>query len=667
MNKSNVNYKLLDLLNDEEISVVCKCMDLTPFITLLKHKEYEKYTKKLGRLDKHSQLVQKLLPGIAFNLYKKGDEAVKGELAIFLQGRQEIFIQAISECMDPAITIEEIKAYGTEQIVNFYYKFQEVSVADLSREFVFVLLKLNGIAFNDDKYHEIDNLIDQKEQYLKLVNQHKIKTEKALKSQEKQISVKYEHKYEEQLGELRKKVDDYRRLYHESQNQAKKFQADLDKLQDLMNNNKEDLEAHWYSQYESEFERRKEADERSIREERKAAELRLKERLAGLEDEYYHRKEELEMEYQAQEKAYVEASAEKLEELNKQVNTIKQEKTDLETEIRTLQIQADGLKNRIEKLNEDERLYFETFDQRILNWKIDSILLNKLGVIGQTPSIQLEVPSITTDSKSKDFVIPAKAITHNVEYGHSIKELEDFFDDLDDNILLNFDHPAEVTNLILATVLNGLGIIAERCVCNHISVALSALLDLSTPLTIDANLVDISTKKVIDTINNSDSQVICINGVLDKYDEGMFTAICNECKEKYIFYSISNISDMNMMSKTLFNYAVVVDIEDRLHFPENENILIGNNVISQFAQEFDMKNGLELYKKTFERLVTHKYLKKSTALRLCQMVQTYYTITSGNSLGDILQKSIVYACDFSNADENLDELLAKCGITVTME
>ena len=667
MNKSDVNYKLLDLFNDEEISVVCKCTDLTPFITLLKHKEYEKYTKRLGRLNKHSQLVQKLLPGIVFNLYKKGDEAVRGALAIVLQDRQEIFIQAISECMDPAVTIEELKAYSTEQIVDFYYKLQEVSVTVLSRELVFVLLKLNGITFDIEKYHEIENLIDQKEQYLKLVDLQKIETEKALKSQEKQISVKYEHKYEEQIGELRKKVEDYSRLYHESQDRAKKLQADLENLQNIMNNNKEDLEAHWYSQYESEFKQRREADERSIREKRKTAELKLKERLAGLEDEYCQRKEELETEYQAQEKAYSETAAEKLHELNNQIYSITQQKKDLETEIHTLQIQSDTLKNRIEKLNEDERFYFETFDQRILDRKIDSVLLDKLGVIGQAPSIQFEVPSTTTVLKSNDFIIPAKAITQNSEYGSIIETLVDFAYDFADNISLNFDSPSEITYVILSVLLSGYSIVAERYVCNCISEALSALLDLSTPLIVDVNLGDTTVKDIIEYINSANSQVVCVHGAMDNFDEGMINSICNECREKYIFFSISDIKDLHMMSKALFNYVVVVDIEDELHFTDDEKILIGDSEISQFKKKFDSEKGQEVYKKTFNRLVAKKLIKKSTALCMSKIIQTYFSMTSESSLGNVLQKAIMYACDFSKADENLDELLNKCGITITME
>ena len=37
-------------------------------------KRYEKYVKRLGRLDKKSSLVKSMLPKIARDLYLKGDE-----------------------------------------------------------------------------------------------------------------------------------------------------------------------------------------------------------------------------------------------------------------------------------------------------------------------------------------------------------------------------------------------------------------------------------------------------------------------------------------------------------------------------------------------------------------------------------------------------------------
>ena len=109
MSKIDINYQLLDLFNEEEINIVCKNADLMIFLETIKNKRYAKYTKTLGRLEKKSALVQKNLPEIAFKLYKKGEEPFRAAIVTQLEGYRKNFIEAISKCMDPSISIDDIK------------------------------------------------------------------------------------------------------------------------------------------------------------------------------------------------------------------------------------------------------------------------------------------------------------------------------------------------------------------------------------------------------------------------------------------------------------------------------------------------------------------------------------------------------------------------------
>ena len=122
MSKIEINFELLDLFNEEEINTVCKNADLTLFLVPIKDKRYTKYAKTLGRLDKKSALVQKLLPGIAFNLFKKGEEPFKAAIATQLDIYREKFGEAISKCMEPAICVDDIKAYNTKEMAELYFK-----------------------------------------------------------------------------------------------------------------------------------------------------------------------------------------------------------------------------------------------------------------------------------------------------------------------------------------------------------------------------------------------------------------------------------------------------------------------------------------------------------------------------------------------------------------
>ena len=54
---------------------------------------YKKYTKSLGRLDKKSALVQKLLPKYAFDLFEKGDEKYIEAISLMAKNLKDNFFK----------------------------------------------------------------------------------------------------------------------------------------------------------------------------------------------------------------------------------------------------------------------------------------------------------------------------------------------------------------------------------------------------------------------------------------------------------------------------------------------------------------------------------------------------------------------------------------------
>ena len=47
--------------------------------------------------------------------------------------------------------------------------------------------------------------------------------------------------------------------------------------------------------------------------------------------------------------------------------------------------------------------------------------------------------------------------------------------------------------------------------------------------------------EIINKINTQDNKTILIEGVLNKYDEELFTAICSECKDRCLIFTISDM------------------------------------------------------------------------------------------------------------------------------
>ena len=107
---------LLELLNEKELLIACKYADMEILLEPMKDdpKRYEKYVKRLGRLDKKSSLVKNMLPKIARDLYLKGDGRYCSALSYVLNGLKTIFETACSACDD--IDISQIVQYDEEKL-----------------------------------------------------------------------------------------------------------------------------------------------------------------------------------------------------------------------------------------------------------------------------------------------------------------------------------------------------------------------------------------------------------------------------------------------------------------------------------------------------------------------------------------------------------------------
>ena len=637
MSKIEINFELLTLFNEEEIKIVCKNADLTLFLMPIKDKRYAKYAKNLGRLDKKSALVQKLLPRIAFDLYKKGEEPFKVAIATQLDIYRKKFVKAISKCMKPALCVNDIKEYNIKEMAELYFKILDILATDISIDLFFIFLKLQDITIEEGIRQEVAAEIENIGQERILEMKHKTEIQKALKEQEEKLSIDFE----QQKRDLRKQIEEKNILYEELQKKLNVVEQRLQKYENITQAEKEKREEEWLFEY------------------KKKLEAKYQELLSVLEVEAKKKSEELEEQYCKQHKAFEEMLSNELKESNKKK--------------KVLDIQIDGLEQRkkeldsyIQKLGTIEEKYFESFEQRIIDRKIDSIIFQKLGYESQRDDTNATVP-LTIVNTPDVVVIPARVFSENAEYGADVSSIEDFFEDYKTNISLYFDNETEVAGSVLAAILNGMGIIAIDKVCDYLSKTLAALLDESSPLIINIDSEKESLKALVDIINESESWVVCIKGILDNYNEILFARICEVCKGKYLFFSISDLKNLKMMSKTIMNYAIVIDAEKELHFPVDENLLIGNHDLKSLIPELDIRKSQEIYKKIFSRLVMNNYIKKSASIEYSNLLQLYFVLVGETILGEIMQKGIINVCDICSEDESLSDVLNKIGITIPIE
>lgn len=662
MSKIETNFELLELFNEEEINIVCKNADLTLFLMPIKDSRYSKYAKKLGRLDKKSVLVQTLLPGIAFHLYKKGEEPFRVAVATQLESFRNKFFEAITNCMELPVGIDEIKTYGVKNMSEFYFRLLEISVTDIPVELFFIFLKLHGICISAEFRLEVEKEVEKILQVKQIEDTHKIEVAKALKEQEKKLLAEFE----QEKYDLKKHIEDKARIQRELKEKLVFAEQKIQKYENLTQTEKKKQKEEWLSEYEKEFKERKAADEIHWKNLLVEAEQRHEELVSELERKAEQKKTELEIEYSERQRIEEEKLAKESLKWKLQVDKLIESETQLNQQVRALEEQKELLDRHINELESIEEKYFENFEKRIVEKRIDSLIFEKLGYSDGYMREKRETLRISENGADIVLTQP-KSYSGNFTYGELVNSIEDFFDDFRDNISMNFDSETEIAGAVLAATANNMSVISIDKVCTNLSEALAALLDLSTPLIISIDSGKGVFKEIVDTINNCESQVICIKGALDMYNENLLIRICEACRGKYLFFSVTNLEKLKMMSKEIMNCAVVIDAEHELKFSTDKNILIGDHYLKPLLPNLSIKKSKGIYNKNFSRLVAGGYLKKVAALEYSNLIQLYIEFTDGNTLGDIIQKAVINACDFPIVDKALKDLLARCEITVPVK
>ena len=541
-----------------------------------------------------------------------------------------------------------------------YFKFLDVSVTDISVDLFFVFLKLQGITIEEETRQSIELEIENIRQAKECEAKHKAEIQDALAEQEKRLSLDFK----QQERGLRRRIEEKSRLYKEIQDKLNAAEQKIYKYENITETEKERREKEWFSEYERRLEARKAADDMQRENALSEAEEKHRKLLSLLETEAEKRRVELEEQYHEQLRTSEEMLTNELESLREQVSELTEKKKALDLRVYELEKKRVDLDSHIQKLEAIEEKYFDSFEQRIIDKRIDSLIFQKLGY--ESSRDNTSIP-LTIANTSDVVVISAKEFSDNAEYGADVTSISDFFEDYKANISLHFDNETEIAGAVLAAVLNGMGVIAADKVCNYLSEALAALQDASSPLTINIGSEKENLRTLADTINESESQVICIKGVLDNYNEILFARICELCKRKYLFFSVSALKNLKMMSKGMMNYAIVIDAENELHFPVDDYLLIGNHDLKPFIPKLDMKKSQDIYIKTFSRLVMNNYIKKSAAIEYSNLLQLYYALIDGTVLGEIIQKGIINGCEICSEDENLRDVLNKSGITISIE
>ena len=559
--------------------------------------------------------------------------------------------------MDPIRTIDELKTYDVKQMAEFYFNLSDISVINISIDLFFILLKLHDIEVSEENRKVIIVEIDKINECKKLEEYYKTILEEELQKQVKKLSLEFE----QQKDELKKQMKDKQEQIKNLEENLKTAQSKIQYYEQITDEERKKLEDEWFYAYKTQVEELRKSDELQRKKEIADAENSYRELILVLESEVEKKRIELETKYLEKRKKEKEVFISNQEKYNLQIEGLQMKKKLLDERIEYLEQRVWELDNNLQNMYDAEQNYFATFEQRILERKIDTLLLKKFG-IEEKEQISCQLVSNTKFEESSIVKVAAKKITYNMEYSESIECIEDFVDDYRINIGLNFENEMEIASLVIASLMNRKAIVASNKSCSYIAEALSALLELSTPLILNVTYEKESLKELVEIIEASSSQVICVKGILDNYNETFLIQLCEICRNKYLFFPMSELDNLKLMSKAIMDYVVIIDADSCLRFPLEDSILINDYNVKTYFPKLDISKSRKIYNQIFNRFVQDGNLRKVTALEYSNLLQYYFILIDGREIGSVAQKSILYAGNFETADEKVKEELNKIGI-----
>ena len=640
---------LIEMMDEADLAIACKYADLDPMIAKLKrHPEYyKKYIVKIngGNLDKKSSVVKELLPRTILKLYKKNDKGCKEVLETILQSYKNWFIEGLM-ASEPEISLERIALYSSEEMADLYFKIGRYSRNELPIELFLLHLKLQYIELSEDLKKQIANIIEHKKQIHGIEKQFEAKKNKEVRQIQKQISEQFEEEREKLNHEYRK----CQSALYEAKDRIKELEEKLANLQKQLDENKESLVEAWQKTFDAESEKKRQDQDQEL--------LKIRtEKIVQIENECFEKKQTGEKELEEYFSNLRNSREKDILKLDQEIQLYRAEYESIEEETKVLQSKRTELQGSVEKIEEYVESYFADFDKKILDKKIDSIIGTKFNTTFCNKS-NGNVQKETTNY----FIGQEKKIDNNTEIVKA-SDLVDLHTDFKDNLALEFDENCEISSIILAAVLNKKALIMCDSIGEKVISNLSFLINACMPAVLQVGTGKTNIGEILDAIKRLDSNIIYINGILDNYDEIAFEIICRECSEKIICFGIVELSKLKTMSKNIFNHAIVLDVEKYMHFPISENIFIGNQNIFELSLEFNENLCMSYWKKYFQKLTASGFIGKKLSLDLSRMLQTYYALQSGETLGIIMQDIIFKMCDCEEVKaEELKKILKKCGI-----
>lgn len=246
------------------------------------------------------------------------------------------------------------------------------------------------------------------------------------------------------------------------------------------------------------------------------------------------------------------------------------------------------------------------------------------------------------------------------EFSGEIEHIDnpgDFIGDLSENLQtigISSEYSYDLAQSVFAAICMRMGIMAVGCYAREFANIISALIGAqrSSVLTLPVGFSNLS--ELVCKIVNSESKVILIENALDNLTETLCISVIKQCQDKILIFSMEDRDNVITLSKSVWNYLFLVDLDFMLEYPKEGDLLL-SKITQDVFECSDIKMSLTSEFKKILSLTSVLKLPKSTAIKLSQIGCIIKNINDSRWINTIVLLEIL---NLSKTTEKIDELMS---------
>lgn len=346
-----------------------------------------------------------------------------------------------------------------------------------------------------------------------------------------------------------------------------------------------------------------------------------------------------------------------------ELENIKAKIKESEKKLNTVQTKLEKTEENIQSLANKKVEIEVEIKQHIDRFRNDIVHATELIGVAEAVGSKCGKSVIPGDTNKKLYIRHAEQILPDkATKVDDISDIVEFCEELSDNISLHFEEQFELSATVVSALVNNKAIILSDSVGEIIANDVSALVDGSTADYIFISSIQEDLSEIINSINESETKTVYIDGVVNTFNEAAFIAICKNCENKHLFFGSGTKELVNMLSKNIWNYSIYLETESYICIPRKGGLRMGNYDLLGISIQAEEQEILKYYKQ-MRLFVRQGLMTNKIGVDYAYLLSSYHQIIAGDRMGIPLLYSVYLCCKDNDSDsEEYEEKLKLCKI-----